>query len=108
MRSSGSRWTAQTNSPNRALGAVAQNIYWFRRFIQERNMKKTWLALLFSALAGVVPSVMAQEKAKTKDGDKTKREAIEKAAEAWKEITSLRILVLFTEFDGEKKIDRKS
>ncbi len=67
-------------------------------------MKKTWLALLFSALAGVVPSVMAQEKAKTQDGDKTKREEIEKAAEARKEITSLRILVLFTEFDGEKKI----
>lgn len=67
-------------------------------------MKKTWLALMLAALAGVVPSVMGQEKAKTEDGDKTKREEAEKAAEIRKEVTPLRILVLFTEFDGEKKI----
>ncbi len=67
-------------------------------------MKKTWLALMLSALAGVVPSVMAQEKAKTEDGEKTKREEVERGAETRKEITPLRILVLFTEFDGEKKI----
>ncbi len=65
-------------------------------------MKKTWLALMLSALAGVVPSVMAQEKAKTDDGDKAKREEVEKATER-KETTPLRVQVVFTEFDGEKK-----
>jgi hypothetical protein len=59
-------------------------------------MKKTWLALLFSALAGVVPSVMAQEKPKADESEKT--------AQRKKEITPLRVQVVFSEFDGEKKI----
>jgi hypothetical protein len=67
-------------------------------------MKKTWLALLLVGLAGFVPGLAAQDKAKQEETDKAKREEVEKAAETRKEITPLRILVLFTEFDGEKKI----
>src|SRR6266849_7635844 len=67
-------------------------------------MKKTWLALLLVGLTGFVPGLAAQDKAKQEETDKAKREEVEKVAETRKEITPLRILVLFTEFDGEKKI----
>jgi len=67
-------------------------------------MKKTWLALMLVGLAGFVPGLPAQDKPKQEETDKAKREEGERAAETRKEITPLRILVLFTEFDGEKKI----
>ena len=59
-------------------------------------MNRAILAVLFCTFAALQPPVKAQEKAKPEEG--------EKKAEAKKETTGLRVQVVFTEYDGEKKI----
>lgn len=59
-------------------------------------MKKIYLALMFIAVIGLTPMVSAQEK--------TKSEQTEKRTEAKKDLTPVRVQVVFNEFDGEKKI----
>ncbi len=59
-------------------------------------MKRPILALLLATLLHVVPRVWAQDKEKSTDS--AKPAATEKA------ITPLRVQVVFTEFDGDKKI----
>jgi len=59
-------------------------------------MKKTGLAVLFTILVLVVPHLWAQDKAKSPDAAKP--------AATEKVITPLRVQVVFTEFDGDKKI----
>ena len=59
-------------------------------------MRKALLVMLLIALVGCAPVVMAQEKVKV--------EVSEKTQETRKEITPLRVLVVFTEFDGDRKI----
>src|SRR6476646_2867218 len=63
---------------------------------RERSMKKTGLAVLFTILVLVVPHLWAQDKAKSPDAAKP--------AATEKVITPLRVQVVFTEFDGDKKI----
>lgn len=59
-------------------------------------MKKLYLALIVTTLVSLVPMAMAQEKAKS--------EHTEKPADTRKDITPLRVQVVFNEFEGEKKI----
>ncbi|MFI5094721.1 MAG: hypothetical protein ACHQIK_14870 [Candidatus Acidiferrales bacterium] len=59
-------------------------------------MKKTVVAVLLAIAALVVPSSGAQDKEKS-GGDS-------KPAQTEREITPLRVQVVFTEFEGEKKI----
>src|SRR5260370_12972252 len=66
-------------------------------------MKKVFLALTLAGLAGLGPCALAQDKAKTEEGDKARKEEVQKSTER-KEITPLRVQVVFTEFEGEKKI----
>jgi hypothetical protein len=63
---------------------------------KERSMKRPILAVLLATLLLVVPYVWAQDKEKSTDS--AKPSATEKA------ITPLRVQVVFTEFDGDKKI----
>ena len=58
-------------------------------------MKKTVVAVLLAIAALVVPSSGAQDKEKS-GGDS-------KPAQTEREITPLRVQVVFTEFEGEKK-----
>ncbi|MGC1416591.1 MAG: hypothetical protein WA817_14995 [Candidatus Acidiferrum sp.] len=58
-------------------------------------MKKTILAVMLALLVVALPSVLAQEKEKSSDAAKL--------AEAERIITPLRVEVVFTEFDGEKR-----
>lgn len=66
-------------------------------------MQKVFLALMLVGLVGFVPNSIAQDKPK-EGRDKEKREEVVKAAESRKEITPLRVQVVFSEFDGEKKV----
>jgi len=66
------------------------------KFQKERSMKKTGLAVLLAILVLVVPHLWAQDKAKSADAAKP--------AVTEKVITPLRVQVVFTEFDGDKKI----
>src|SRR5260370_22890647 len=59
-------------------------------------MKKVFLAVLLAALVGLAPRAMAQQKPKAEGG--------EKQTEVKKEITPVRVQVVFSEFEGEKKI----
>jgi hypothetical protein len=59
-------------------------------------MNRAILALLFCTFVGLHSPVKAQEKAKPEES--------EKKTENKKETTELRIQVVFTEYDGEKKI----
>ena len=59
-------------------------------------MNRAILALLFCTIFGLHPSVMAQDKAKAEEG--------EKKNENKKETAELRVMVVFTEYDGDKKI----
>lgn len=59
-------------------------------------MNKAILALLFCTFAGLHSPVLAQEKAKAEEG--------EKKTESKKETVELRVVVVFSEYDGEKKI----
>jgi len=59
-------------------------------------MKKTILAVMLGLLVVALPRLGAQEKEKPSDAAKP--------AEPEKVITPLRVQVIFTEFDGEKKI----
>ncbi len=59
-------------------------------------MKKVFLVLTLSALVGFAPGVSAQEKSKADETEKTPQRK--------KEITPLRVQVVFSEFDGEKKL----
>jgi hypothetical protein len=59
-------------------------------------MNRLYLSLLLCIFAGSSASVCAQEKAKS--------DSSEKASEAKKELTPLRVQVVFTEYEGEKKI----
>jgi len=59
-------------------------------------MKKIVLAMLFVTPAVVVPRLAAQDKEKSVEAPKP--------AEAEKPITPLRVQVVFTEFDGDKKV----
>ncbi len=58
-------------------------------------MKKVFLALTLAALAGLVPGALAQEKAKADEAVKASDKI---------QMTQFRVQVVFTEFDGEKKI----
>jgi hypothetical protein len=66
------------------------------RLEKERSMKRPILAVLLATLLLIVPRVWAQDKEKSTDS--AKPAATEKA------ITPLRVQVVFTEFDGDKKI----
>lgn len=59
-------------------------------------MNRVILALLFGIFAGLHSPVIAQEKAKPEEN--------EKKAETKKETTELRVQVVFSEYDGEKKM----
>jgi hypothetical protein len=59
-------------------------------------MNRAILALLFGTFLGLHSPVMAQDKAKTEEG--------EKKPENKKETAELRVVVVFSEYDGEKKI----
>ena len=59
-------------------------------------MKKTGLAVLLATLVLVVPHLWAQEKAKSSD--------VAKPAETEKTMTPLRVQVVFSEYDAEKKV----
>jgi hypothetical protein len=59
-------------------------------------MKKMILAVLLGLLVVALPRLRAQDKEKSSDAAKS--------AEPQKVITPLRVQVVFTEFDGEKKI----
>ncbi len=59
-------------------------------------MKKRFLTMLLATVVLVVPRSWAQDKEKSADAPKP--------AESEKTITPLRIQVVFTEFDGDKKI----
>lgn len=59
-------------------------------------MKKTILAVMIALLVVTLPRLRAQDKEKSTDAAKS--------AETEKIITPLRVQVVFTEFDGEKKI----
>jgi hypothetical protein len=63
---------------------------------QEEAMKKAYLVWILSAATGFASSSMAQEKPKT--------EANEKRVETRRDLTPLRLQVVLSEFDGEKKI----
>jgi hypothetical protein len=64
--------------------------------VQEKNMNRAILALLFCTFVGLNSPVIAQEKAKPEES--------EKKTESKKETTELRVQVVFTEYDGEKKM----
>src|SRR5579863_7569307 len=68
----------------------------FVKFEKERSMKKRFLTMLLATVVLVVPRSWAQDKEKSADAPKP--------AESEKTITPLRIQVVFTEFDGDKKI----
>lgn len=59
-------------------------------------MNRAILALLFCTFVGLNSPVIAQEKAKPEES--------EKKTESKKETTELRVQVVFTEYDGEKKM----
>lgn len=59
-------------------------------------MNRAIFALLFCTFVGLHSPVVAQEKAKSEEG--------EKKSESKKEATELRVMVVFTEYEGEKKI----
>jgi hypothetical protein len=59
-------------------------------------MKKTVLAVMLAMVMMAVPRLLAQDKEKSGGEAKT--------AQAEKTLTPLRVQVIFTEFDGEKKI----
>jgi hypothetical protein len=59
-------------------------------------MKKLYLALSVAAFVSLVPMAVAQEKPKS--------EQTEKRTDTRKDITPLRVQVVFNEFEGEKKI----
>ena len=59
-------------------------------------MNRAILALLFGTFLGLHSPVMAQDKAKAEEG--------EKKNENKKETAELRVMVVFTEYDGDKKI----
>jgi Bacterial type II and III secretion system protein len=73
-----------------------QSIEPFNKFPKETSMKKTVLALLLAILVFPGQRLWSQEKGKS--------EEVGKPAETGKTVTPLRVQVLFTEFDGEKKI----
>jgi hypothetical protein len=77
--------------PLRRLSRLANE-----RAVQEKNMNRVILALLFCTFAGLHSPVQAQEKAKPEES--------EKKAESKKEAAELRVQVVFTEYDGEKKM----
>ena len=66
------------------------------RAVQEKNMKRVILTLLFCTFVGLHSPANAQEKAKPEES--------EKKAESKKEAAELRVQVVFTEYDGEKKM----
>jgi len=59
-------------------------------------MNRAILALLFCTFLGLHSPAMAQEKAKAEEG--------EKKTETKKETAELRVMVVFNEYDGDKKI----
>jgi hypothetical protein len=62
--------------------------------VQEKKMNRAILALLFCTFLGLHSSAMAQEKAKAEEGEKkteTKKETV-------------RVMAVFSEYEGEKKI----
>jgi hypothetical protein len=63
---------------------------------KERSMKKTVLAVSLAILVLVVPRLWAQ--------DKEKAAGEPKPTQTEKTVTPLRVQVVFTEFEGEKKI----
>jgi hypothetical protein len=73
-----------------------QNFKRVGKFEKERSMKKTGLAVLLATLVLVVPHLWAQEKAKSSD--------VAKPAETEKTMTPLRVQVVFSEYDAEKKV----
>jgi hypothetical protein len=73
-----------------------QNLELFNKFPKETSMKKTVLALLLAVFALPGPHLLSQEKGKSEEAGRP--------ADASKTVTPLRVQVLFTEYDGEKKI----
>jgi hypothetical protein len=68
----------------------------FEDLKKESSMKRSILAISLITLILVVPAMRAQEKEKSADAAKP--------AAAERPITPLRVQVVFTEFDGDKKI----
>lgn len=66
-------------------------------------MRRVVLALLLSSGFYLSPCVNAQDKGKPAEAEKKPAEA-EKKSEYWKDSAVLRLQVVFTEKDGEKKI----
>src|SRR5256885_16661500 len=60
---------------------------------RRKNMKRIALAVLFCTFVGTSLSLAAQEKVKTEEKSESKRD-----------LTPLRVQVVISEFDGEKKI----